>query len=98
MERSEARALLLGHLDQDFNLASDNVKEVSDAIMNRLGYLALAVDLAGVYIHEDFSHDSPNQEAALKRYLANYGKHQDVLLQSDYFKGLSPYDKTVWTV
>ena len=98
MERSEARALLLQHLDQDFNLASDNAQKVSDAIVERLGYLALAVDLAGAYIHEDFSHDSSNQEAALKRYLANFGKHQDVLLQSDYFKGLSPYDKTVWTV
>ena len=98
MERSEARALLLQHLGQDFNLASDNVQEVSDAIVDRLGYLALAIDLAGAYIHEDFSHDSSNQEAALKRYLANYGKHQDALLQSDYFKGLSPYDKTVWTV
>jgi tetratricopeptide (TPR) repeat protein len=98
MEQSEARALLLQHLGQDFNLASDNVQKASNEVVDRLGYLALAVDLAGAYIHEDSSYNSSNQEDALERYLKKYGKHQDVLLQKDYFQGLSPYNKTVWTV
>lgn len=39
MEQSEARAILLQHLDQDFNSASDNVQKVFDAIVERLGLL-----------------------------------------------------------
>ena len=39
MKQSEARAILLQHLDQDFNSAFNNVQKVFDAIMKRLGLL-----------------------------------------------------------
>lgn len=95
MKRSETKILFFQHFDQDFNLIFDNAQKVFDVIVKRLNYLTLIVDLAGVYVHEDFSHNSFNQETALKQYLINFDKHQDVLLQSDYFKNLSPYNKTM---
>ncbi|KAI9789841.1 MAG: hypothetical protein M1816_005758 [Peltula sp. TS41687] len=93
MELLEARALLLQHLEWDADSAPQHVQRMCDTIVERLDYLALAIDLAGAYIRND-----SNQEAALKQYLVDYGKHQDELLQSDNFRGLSMYDKTVWTV
>jgi tetratricopeptide (TPR) repeat protein len=93
MERTEARSLLLRHLDRGPQLVEQDVHEVCDRIVERLGYLALAVDLAGAYIGED-----SNPESALRQYLADYSKHQDELLRSDHFRGLSGYSKTVWTV
>ena len=93
MEHLEARALLLRHLERDLNPAPQHVQLICDEIVERLGYLALAIDLAGAYISND-----SNQEVALKQYLADYGKHRDELLRSDYFQGLSVSDKTVWTV
>jgi tetratricopeptide (TPR) repeat protein len=93
MEPCEARTLLLQHLEWDPDSAPQDVQNFCDTIVERLGYLALAIDFAGAYIGNDSS-----QEAALKRYLADYGRHQDELLQSDYFRGLSTSDKTVWTV
>ena len=93
MEHLEARALLLRHLERDLDPALQHVQLICDEIVERLGYLALAIDLAGAYISND-----SNQEVALKQYLADYGKHRDELLRSDYFQGLSMSDKTVWTV
>lgn len=95
MKRSETKVLFLQHLDQDFNSIFDNVHEVFDAIVKRLNYLAFVIDLAGAYIHENFFYNSFNQKTILKRYLVNYNKHQDVLLQNNYFKDLSQYDKTM---
>ena len=93
MEPLEASTLLLQHLNWDSHSVPSQVQNISDAIVGRLGYLALAVDLAGAFIGND-----PNQEAALNQYLTDYGKHQDALLRSEYFRGLPSYDKTVWTV
>ncbi|KAI9775707.1 MAG: hypothetical protein M1816_005776, partial [Peltula sp. TS41687] len=93
MEPLEARALLLQHLEWDADSAPQHVQRVCDTIVERLGYLALAIDLAGASIGND-----SNQEAALKQYLADYGKHQDELLRSGSLRGLSEYKKTVWTV
>jgi len=97
MEPSEAKALLR-HLNWDFNLAPASIQDISREIVDLLGCLALAVDLAGAYIHEDADKEDSNQEAALERYLVDYGRHQDALLRKDYYRGLSSYDKTVWTV
>ncbi|OCK76289.1 TPR-like protein [Lepidopterella palustris CBS 459.81] len=93
MEPSEAKALLLQHLDWDSHSAPLHVQHMSDEIVERLGYMALAVDLAGACISED-----SDREVALEQYLADYSRHRDVLLRNDYFRGLSSYDKTVWTV
>jgi tetratricopeptide (TPR) repeat protein len=93
MEPLEARTLLLQHLKWKADSVPQKVCEDCDTIAKKLGHLALAVDLAGAYIGND-----PNQGTALKQYLADYEKHQDELLWSDDFRGLSATDKTVWTV
>ena len=89
----EARAVLLQHLQWKSDSIPSHVQRRCDEIVKRLGYLALAVDLAGAYIGNE-----ADQETALAQYLADYGKHQDDLLQRDYFRGLSETNKTVWTV
>ena len=89
----EARAVLLQHLQWKSDSVPSHVQRRCDEIVKRLGYLALAVDLAGAYIGNE-----ADQETALAQYLADYGKHQDDLLQRDSFRGLSETDKTVWTV
>ncbi|KAI9777909.1 MAG: hypothetical protein M1816_004381 [Peltula sp. TS41687] len=93
MEPLEARALLLQHLKWDVGSAPQHVQRICDTIVERLDFLALAIDLASAYIG-----NGSNRENGLKQYLADYGKHQDKLLQNDNFRGLSMYDKTVWTV
>ena len=93
MERVEARSLLLRHLEWDPELVGEDIKQVCDRIADRLGYLALAVDLAGAYITAD-----PDPKSALGRYLDDYSKHQKELLQRNRFHELSGYNKTVWTV
>ena len=60
MEPFEARALLLQHVKWSRESAPQDILECCDAVVKRLGYLALAIDLAGAYISND-----PNQEAAL---------------------------------
>jgi hypothetical protein len=86
----EARALFLQHLKWGADSAPQDICEGYDIVAKQLGYLALAVDLAGAYIGND-----PDQRAALKQYLMDYDKHQDELLWSDDFCGLSATDKTV---
>jgi Tetratricopeptide repeat/NB-ARC domain len=93
MEPSEARSLLLRQLNLDPDSAPKHIQVICDTIVERLGYLALAIDLAGARIDEN-----PDQEEALKRYLDDYDKHQDELLQRADFRGLSMSKKTVWTV
>jgi NB-ARC domain len=89
----EARALLLQHLKWGADSAPQDICEGCDMVAKQLGYLALAVDLAGACIG-----NNPDQGAALKQYLTDYDNHQDELLWSDDFRGLSATDKTVWTV
>jgi tetratricopeptide (TPR) repeat protein len=94
MEAEEARALILRHLALDLDTVPDEILEECDKIAERLGYLALAVDLAGAYI----SNDDTDKIESLRQYLADYTRHQDDLLQSEYYCGLSADSKTVWTV
>ncbi|KXX72981.1 Protein SERAC1, partial [Madurella mycetomatis] len=93
MSPPEGTALLLQHLRLDEESASEGIKRGCYEVANRLEYLALAIDLAGAYI----SSDSPSEQALL-RYLADYDRHRDELLQMDGFRGLRPTEKTVWTV
>ncbi|KAJ5503479.1 hypothetical protein N7463_006353 [Penicillium fimorum] len=71
----------------------DTVQEGCNAVAKKLGYLPLAIDLAGAYIG-----NSPTPEQSLTQYLADYEKHRDELLQMNHLRGLSPTERTVWTV
>jgi len=93
MSEHEANALLLRHLKWSVESAPEKIRHGCDAVVRRLGHLALAVDLAGAYIGNDV-----NQENALAHYIADYDKHQDELLRSEGFRGLRATDRTVWTV
>ena len=93
MEPLEARALLLRRLEWDLDPVPQDIQDDCDKIAQQLGYLALAIDLAGAYIHND-----ADQRQTLRRYPAIYEKHRDDRLQSEEFRGLLPSDKTVWTV
>ncbi|RDW56494.1 hypothetical protein BP5796_13135 [Coleophoma crateriformis] len=93
MSEHEANNLLLRHLKWSVESAPEKIRDGCDAVVRRLGHLALAVDLAGAYISND-----ANQESALAYYVTDYDKHQDELLRSESFRGLRPTDRTVWTV
>jgi tetratricopeptide (TPR) repeat protein len=94
MERLEARTLLLHHLQLDPDLVTADVIHECDKVAEQLGYLALAIDLAGAYI----SNDDTDPEQALRRYLQRYTRHKDSLLRSEDSRGLLASEKTVWTV
>ncbi|KAK4170915.1 hypothetical protein QBC36DRAFT_200451, partial [Triangularia setosa] len=89
MSPLEGRALLLRHLQLDEELAPVGIKDDCDKVVKKLEFLALAVDIAGAYIGSD----SPSDKA-LQRYLANYERHRDELLQMDFFRGLLASEKT----
>jgi len=93
MSPAEGAALLLQHMQLDAESAPQEVQHNCGLVAQKLGYLALAVDLAGAHIGND---SAPEQ--ALVRYLADYDRHRDELLQMDGFQGLLPTQKTVWTV
>lgn len=93
LDPSEAKILLLKHLKLDVSIAPDDVLAGCEKIAEKLGYLPLAVDLAGAYIGNDV-----NPIRALGQYLTDYEKQQDFLLESNSFCDFSASDKTVRTV
>jgi hypothetical protein len=94
LEPEEALALLLRHLQVDTFEITKEVLHDCEAVAQRLGYLALAVGLAGAYIANSDG-DTPD---ALHQYLQDFSRHQKDLLKHQHCEGLSDYDKTVWTV
>ncbi|KAH7139811.1 hypothetical protein B0J13DRAFT_638817 [Dactylonectria estremocensis] len=93
MTAEESMTLLLHHLGEDADGVPTSVAARCEQVADKLGYLALAVDLAGAYIGND-----PDPKSALKQYLQDFTRHRDDLLQMDRFRGLLPTEKTVWTV
>lgn len=93
MSPREARLVLLRHLSDDINLLPKSVQNDCDKVANKLGYLPLALDLAGAYIGNSIA-----PEQSVRQYLEDYMKHRDELLQMNHLRGLSPTERTVWTV
>ncbi|KJZ70348.1 hypothetical protein HIM_10277 [Hirsutella minnesotensis 3608] len=98
MSRPEAATLLLHHLGLDIDVAPENIRRGSEEVVQELGNLALAIDLAGAYLAGAYIGNDPTPEQALMQYLEDYKVHRDELLQMDMFRGLRPTEKTVWTV
>lgn len=93
MNRLEARDLLLRHLNPDDRPVGEDTKGLCDQVAVCLECLPLAVDLAGASMG-----NGTDPQSALARYLDGYRRHQNELLRSSQYNGLSSYDKTVWTV
>lgn len=107
MDLGESRALLWKHLSADRKQTSTNIDDLCDLVAERLGGLALAIDLAGAYlaeqlqVHHDEGSAIEREEAirtVLTKYLADYDQHQDEILKWEPFYRSSSYEKTVWTV
>lgn len=93
MEPLEARELLLRNLHRSSDVVTDDIRKACDTVAERLGYLPLAIDLARAFISND-----TDTMSAIQQFLTDYDRHQDDLLQSEHYHGLSATDKTVWTV
>jgi CO dehydrogenase nickel-insertion accessory protein CooC1 len=93
MSLTEAKTLLLRRLQWDVDSTPQRIQQSCQEVVQRLGCLPLAVDLAGAYIGNE-----PNQEMALTQYIEDYDKRKDDLLQDGSLRGLLPSEKTVWTV
>ncbi|CAG8067062.1 unnamed protein product [Penicillium nalgiovense] len=93
MSPREARLVLMRHLSDDIDLLPESVQADCDEVANKLEYLPLALDLAGAYIGNSIA-----PEQSVRQYLEDYEKHRDQLLQMDHLRGLSPTERTVWTV
>jgi tetratricopeptide (TPR) repeat protein len=107
MARHEARTLLRKHTRMDTQLEQIESHDLYDQIAERLGCLALAVDLAGAHLSEqlepsdrrsDVMESEDRVTALLRNYVRDYNLHQDELLRWEPFYRLSSYEKTVWTV
>ena len=103
MNRLEARDLLLRHLNPDDRPIGEDTKGLCDQVAVCLECLPLAVNLAGPYMRNDniaraSMGNGTDPQSALARYLDDYRRHQNELLRSSQYNGLSSYDKTVWTV
>jgi len=95
MESDESSGILLRHLQLDRKTADREIRNLSATVGDVLGNLALAVDLAGAYIAEQFFDDAID---ALTIYLSDFQRHRDYLLKRKPFLELSSYELTVWTV
>ncbi|KAH8202390.1 hypothetical protein TruAng_003463 [Truncatella angustata] len=93
MSPLEATALLLQHLPWSIDSAPSNIRENCEELVRILGYLPLAIDLAGAYISND-----PYPRQAVVQYLSDFTMHRNELLQMNSLRGLLPTEKTVWTV
>jgi tetratricopeptide (TPR) repeat protein len=94
MESSESELLLLKHLGLHSDYISDQMRQDCVALINRLGFLAIALDLAGAFIG---SRNGPREQKP-RQYIRTFDEYQDEILQNEDSKGLSFTDKTVWTV
>ncbi|RYP65838.1 hypothetical protein DL770_008915 [Monosporascus sp. CRB-9-2] len=94
MSPQEGTELLLQRLNLDKEAVTETTRMRCAKVVDELGYLPLAIDLAGAYIGDD----SAPPEIALRQYLEDYTTHRDELLKKDEFQGLMGTKKTVWTV
>ncbi|RYP41795.1 hypothetical protein DL767_000811 [Monosporascus sp. MG133] len=94
MSPQEGTTLLLQRLDLCEEAVTETIRMRCAKVADELGYLPLAIDLAGAYI----GNDSAPPEIALRQYLEDYTTHRDELLKKDEFQGLMGTKKTVWTV
>ncbi|KAK4893436.1 hypothetical protein LTR49_028489, partial [Elasticomyces elasticus] len=81
MKTDEACSLLLRAVDEDRSSASGELLTLSTRIVDMLDRLNLAVDLAAARIGSDVD-NSDEVQGAMHRYLTDFQRHQDRLLQS----------------
>ncbi|CAG8376302.1 unnamed protein product [Penicillium salamii] len=94
MSAQEARSVLLQRLSRDISMLP-RVEEKCDEIAQKLGYLALAIDLAGAYIA---SGPEDTHEEALIQYSEDFEWHRDELLKMKNSNWDTPAELNVWAV
>ncbi|KAK2005606.1 hypothetical protein LZ32DRAFT_664245 [Colletotrichum eremochloae] len=94
--QTEAATLLLTQLKLDSNSASKEIQHYCNEVVQKLGCLTLAIDLAGAYIRIEAIEAAPQD--ALSQYLTDYDNHQNEFLKTVEFQRLLPTKKTVRTV
>ena len=105
MKDSEAHALLTKRITVHVSVITATNRQYLDAIAQRVGCLALAVDMAGAVLAEglcchDQSSDAVSEEilsAVLRRYVQDFDAHRDDMLKDTEYNKPSDYRKTVWT-
>ncbi|EPE08501.1 eukaryotic translation initiation factor 3 [Ophiostoma piceae UAMH 11346] len=88
----EASTLLLKHMGLDLESTSDTILEQCHSLTEKLGYLALAVNLAGCRIANE-----EDKEEGLSQYILDFESHRDDVLEDNALRGLTSYEKTTWT-
>ncbi|OAP62754.1 hypothetical protein AYL99_01981 [Fonsecaea erecta] len=95
LHTNESVSVISRHLKLNHTSLSAEIRNLSATIGEMLGDLALAVDIAGAYMSEQFFGDAKD---ALEMYVSDFLEHRDYLLKRKPFLEISEYDLTVWTV
>ncbi|ETN44019.1 uncharacterized protein HMPREF1541_10884 [Cyphellophora europaea CBS 101466] len=107
MQSSEAYTLLVKRMRVKSRHVSAENGELVDAIAQRMGCLALAVDMAGAVLADEIDRahgGSPDLipvetvHKVLQQYLQDFDAHRDDMLRYSQRDELSDYQKTVWTL
>ena len=93
LDISESRTILFNRLGFKTGRINDNVIRTCNGLANKLGNLALAVDLAGAYISNE-----DDKIRGLEEYANNFDKQKDYFLKTNELKGLLDTENTVYTV
>ena len=95
LEPNESSGILKRHLNIKDEDVSGVEQNLTIAIGDTLGHLALAIDLAGAYINEQAFETA---SLGLTTYLSEFRRHRDYLLKRMPLFAPSSYNLTVWTV
>ena len=96
METEEAVSLLLSNVDGGSAEVSDETATLVTGVVDLLDKLPLAIELAGARIKVEVD-DGEDTVVAMRRYVADFRRHQNKLLGSNDFVHTSSNKKTVWT-
>jgi tetratricopeptide (TPR) repeat protein len=89
MECEEAVTLLFRSAHSEDRETDDGLAQIARRIVEELGFLPLAIDIAGASIHMGRSR--------FEDYIDTFHKHRDKMMKDSSFKGASHYNQAVYT-
>ena len=96
METDEAVSLLSAVIGMDSSEKMSGIVTLLRQVVSLLDRLPLAIELAGARMKAEVD-DGAETAVAMRRYVADFQRHQDILLRSNEFVHTSVNRKTVWT-